>query len=105
LPFVGSWGPMSGKRPVRLWMEDRLGTELVHFLRIGHSSEECFGPDHQDATVLLRDGGSIGPAEIALIYGSTPLPGTQVHFAACYSTAGGASSNVMTISFNLDWAP
>jgi hypothetical protein len=101
VPYLGSWGPITGARPVRLWAVDRIGDHFISFLRAGHSTTECFGPKHNEVTVTLRDGGSLGPTEIAQIFGAAPRSGVQLSFVACYTTTD--TNLVNTVFFNLDW--
>jgi hypothetical protein len=104
VPYAATWGPIAGARPVRLWTAQLGLPTFIHFLRVGHSTQECFGPDHADVTVTLRtDGDSLDPAEIALIFGGTPPAGQQIGFAACITTSGSALPDL--VFFNLDWGP
>jgi hypothetical protein len=103
VPYVGSWGPLTGARPVRLWLPDRFGDEYIYFLRAGHSTTECFGSNHSNVTVTLKDGGTLGPTEIAQIQGATPPAGQKVYFVACQGTNPYQPTVPDSILFNLDW--
>ncbi len=102
--YFGTWGPIIGARPVRLWVEDRPGDHYIHFLKPGHSTDECSSPYLSRIAVTLRDGASLGPTQIAQIFGGTPPAGVELGFPACYSSTDFDPYRVPPIYFNLDWA-
>lgn len=101
VPYHGSWGPLPGRRPVRLWRSS-FETAQLFFVRPGHSPLECFGPNHPQATVALPPNGSLGPLQIEQVLGGPAVPGAPVNFLAC---AFDGLSYPNTVVFNLDWAP
>lgn len=100
IPYVGTWWADAGQRPVRIRVPASTSDYWIHFLKLGHSTEECWGPNHDDATVTVQDGGELDADDIAEIQGITPPPGEDLLFIACVHYPGVTPSSM---SFYLDW--
>ncbi|KAB2895850.1 MAG: VCBS repeat-containing protein [Kofleriaceae bacterium] len=100
IPYAGWWYADPGQRPVRIRVPASIGDYWIHFVKDGHSTAECFGPNHDDATVTVQDGGELDAADIAAIQGGTPPPGQDLPWLACITNSSGTPN---WVAFYVDW--